>query len=75
MDFESTREQVTAWRRSGKTQREIAALMAMPLAEVRGYVQDHGEWNPSPAEIEQATAAIRASWTDRDWEAACRLNR
>lgn len=75
MEFGDLKRRVQAWDRAGLSYDAIAQNLRLHETEVRDLARDQPQWEPSQEEIEQATAAIRAQWSEAEWERASRLSR
>jgi len=72
MDLE---HRIRKWLAGGVTAAQIAAHLRISVAEVRDLASEAKVWAPTPDEIREGCAAIRAKWSDADWERAAALRR
>lgn len=75
MEFLELKRRVQAWDRAGLSHDAIARNLRLHEMEVSELAREKPQWEPTQEEIETATAAIRARWSEAEWERACRLSR
>lgn len=68
-------ERIRKWLAGGLTVTEIAAALRISRDEVRDLSRDDLSWAPTPEQIREETAKIRAGWSEMEWYKAATLNR
>lgn len=68
-------QRIRKWLAGGVTVEQIARHLEISRDEVRDLSREARVWAPSPEEIRAGCEAIRASWTESDWEKAATLRR
>ncbi len=68
-------KRIRKWRAGGVTVEEIAASLRISREEVRDLSREARVWAPSPQEIRAGCEAIRAGWSEEEWQRASLLKR
>jgi hypothetical protein len=75
LDYEALAEKIRGWLAGGVHPRHIARHLGISEKEVREFKRVRETAEPDAATIAARCAEIRASWSETDWRAACRLIR